>query len=142
MGKADTPEPPHAAGRIGARVRKSLPACLVAAAIAGGFGNEKQLGFHLTLSKERIAKKRLTYLLWWPGAPFPSPCRAGWPECSELLTSAGKLWLPESCPDRPCVPAIKAALLLTGCGRRRFAKGFVSDEHLSRQNHPDHLGRH
>jgi hypothetical protein len=39
---------------------KRQPACKVVAVIAGIFINEKRLDFHLTLFKERTAKKRLT----------------------------------------------------------------------------------
>jgi hypothetical protein len=102
--------------------------------IAGRFSNEKQLGFHLTLSKERIAKKRLIgppvgrswnkrengvqppHNVNRPGCrPAPGLCVAMQARlgtgaiCSELLTWFGKLWLPESCPDRTCIPAINAA---------------------------------
>ena len=52
------------AARIGRGIDKGQGARQVAAVIAGGFGDEKRLRFHLTISKERMAKKRLT------GAPY------------------------------------------------------------------------
>ena len=51
------------AARIGCCVHKGLGAGEVAAMVAGRFGDEERRGmvcFHLTISKERMAKKRLT----------------------------------------------------------------------------------
>src|SRR5262249_33158511 len=49
------------ATRIRRRIHKSLGAGKIAAVIAGSLGDEQWLvGFHLTISKERMAKKRLT----------------------------------------------------------------------------------
>src|ERR1700742_4178921 len=51
------------AAGIGRSVNKSLGAGQIAAVIAGGLGDEQRTGmvsFHLTISKERMAKKRLT----------------------------------------------------------------------------------
>ena len=51
------------AAGIGRRIHKGLGAGEVAAVIAGRFGDEERRGmvcFHLTISKERMAKKRLT----------------------------------------------------------------------------------
>jgi hypothetical protein len=53
----------RAATRIGRRVDKGQSARKIAAVVARGFGDEKRLRFHLTLSKEHMAKKRLTDLL-------------------------------------------------------------------------------